>query len=167
MKYPVGIQTFSEIREEGYVYVDKTALIYKLIDEIKFVFLSRPRRFGKSLLLSTIQAYFEGRKELFEGLAIEMLAKEWKKYPVLRFDLSGASYTRPQTIKEKLKAYLSIYEKTFELERPASPEEALRQIEERGYAERFEADNRTKIHVGVNFSTDKRTIESWEIKRIG
>ena len=73
MRYPVGIQTFSEIREEGYFYVDKTELIYRLVNENKFVFLSRPRRFGKSLLVSTIKEYFEAHKELFEGLAMESL----------------------------------------------------------------------------------------------
>lgn len=75
MKYPIGIQSFEQIREEGYVYVDKTALIYKLASEGKIYFLSRPRRFGKSLLISTLENYFLGRKELFRGLAIDSLEK--------------------------------------------------------------------------------------------
>ncbi|MDE6010219.1 MAG: ATP-binding protein [Muribaculaceae bacterium] len=89
VKYPIGIQSFSEIREGGYTYVDKTALIYRLIAKGKYYFLSRPRRFGKSLLLSTIRAYFEGRKELFEGLAIAGLEKDWEDYPVLTLSLSS------------------------------------------------------------------------------
>ena len=90
IKYPIGIQTFSNIREEQYVYVDKTQYVYELANTKKFVFLSRPRRFGKSLLTSTFHAYFSGQKELFKGLAIEQLEKEWKQYPVLHFSLSTA-----------------------------------------------------------------------------
>ena len=80
-KLPVGIQTFRKIREEGYVYVDKTALVYQIVSTSTPYFLSRPRRFGKSLLVSTFEAYFEGRKELFKGLAIEKLETEWEQYP--------------------------------------------------------------------------------------
>ena len=88
-RYPVGIQTFSEVRESGYLYVDKTRYIYDLAhDSGKAYFLSRPRRFGKSLLLSTMQAYFEGRRELFEGLVIAELETEWESHPVIRLDLS-------------------------------------------------------------------------------
>lgn len=89
VKYPIGIQSFEKIREEGYLYVDKTALIYRLIQRGQYYFLSRPRRFGKSLLLSTIEAYFEGRKNLFEGLAMSELEKEWKNHPVLKISLSS------------------------------------------------------------------------------
>ena len=88
MKYPIGIQSFSQIREDGYVYVDKTALIYDLVTTGKIYFLSRPRRFGKSLLVSTLENYFLGRKELFRGLAIDSLEKEWNTYPV--FHIRGA-----------------------------------------------------------------------------
>ena len=92
-KYPVGIQTFEEIREKGYLYIDKTKYIVDFREKgMKYVFLSRPRRFGKSLFASTLQAYFEGRKELFEGLAIADYEKEWVKHPVLHFDLSGAKH---------------------------------------------------------------------------
>ena len=83
VKYPIGIQDFEKLRSEDYLYVDKTEIIYRLVNNGSYIFLSRPRRFGKSLLLSTIKAYFEGKKELFEGLAIESLEKEWKRYPVL------------------------------------------------------------------------------------
>ena len=82
MKYPIGIQSFSEIRTKDFVYVDKTSLLHRLVTEGKYYFLSRPRRFGKSLLLSTFEAYFEGRKELFEGLAISKLEEEWERYPI-------------------------------------------------------------------------------------
>ena len=86
--YPCGVQTFSDIIEEGMVYVDKTALIYKMVKKYKYVFLSRPRRFGKSLLSSTLDSYFSGLKDLFKGLAMEQLEKDWVEYPVLHFDLS-------------------------------------------------------------------------------
>lgn len=90
-KYPVGIQTFSEIREENYVYVDKTKYIVDFIrNGSKYLFLSRPRRFGKSLFVSTLQAYFEGRKNLFDGLALGDYEKEWVKYPVFHFDVGKA-----------------------------------------------------------------------------
>ena len=102
IKYPVGIQTFPEIIEEGYLYVDKTELIYDLVTTNKFVFLSRPSRFGKSLLLSTIEAYFEGRKNLFEGLAVSDLERAWKKHPVLRADLSPESYESPEKLEKRL-----------------------------------------------------------------
>ena len=82
-RLPTGIQTFSEIREGNYIYVDKTALVYRLTHEHKYVFLSRPRRFGKSVLCSTLKSYFEGRRDLFEGLAMEQLETEWRKHPVL------------------------------------------------------------------------------------
>jgi len=82
-RYPLGIQTFENIIKGNYVYVDKTALVYELTHEMKFCFLCRPRRFGKSLLVTTIQAYMEGKKELFKGLAIDDLEQEWESYPVL------------------------------------------------------------------------------------
>ena len=88
-KYPVGIQTFSELRTKGYLYIDKTEYVYRMThSNSKYMFLSRPRRFGKSLLTSTLRTYFEGQKELFEGLAIEKLETEWTQYPVLHFDMS-------------------------------------------------------------------------------
>ena len=89
-KYPVGIQTFSEIRKGGYVYIDKTDLVWQMTHEAKFIFLSRPRRFGKSLLTTTLDSYFQGRKDLFEGLKIMELEKEWEQYPVIHVDLSDA-----------------------------------------------------------------------------
>lgn len=92
-RLPVGIQTYSEIMEKDYLYIDKTAFIVKMINLSKYIFLSRPRRFGKSLLVSTLQAYFEGRKELFNGRYIHRVEKDWTVYPVLRFDMSLNSAT--------------------------------------------------------------------------
>ena len=102
MKYPIGIQNFKDIRMGGYVYVDKTALIYKLADLGKYYFLSRPRRFGKSLLISTLEAYFQGKKELFGGLALERLETEWKSYPVLHLDLNVDKYSTPDNLDQVL-----------------------------------------------------------------
>ena len=102
-KYPVGIQTFEEIREKGYLYVDKTKYIVDFREKgMKYIFLSRPRRFGKSLFASTLQAYFEGRKELFEGLAIADYEKDWMKHPVLHFDMSGAKHMGIEQLKRYL-----------------------------------------------------------------
>ena len=88
-KLPIGVQSFEKLRRGGYLYVDKTDLIYKLVTEGRQYFLSRPRRFGKSLLTTTLQAYFEGQNDLFKGLAIEKLETEWKKYPVFYLDFAG------------------------------------------------------------------------------
>ncbi len=102
MLYPIGIQSFEKIRQGGYVYVDKTDLIYKIAKTGQYYFLSRPRRFGKSLLLSTMEAYFQGKKELFDGLAIASLEKDWTEYSVLHFDLGGASYADMDSLNDKL-----------------------------------------------------------------
>ena len=102
-KLPIGIQTFEKLRKEGYLYVDKTALVWQMVSTSTPYFLSRPRRFGKSLLLSTFEAYFEGKKELFEGLAIEDLEQEWVTYPVLHLDLNGSCFmvTRSRNVVRK------------------------------------------------------------------
>lgn len=117
MLYPIGIQDFEYLRRDGYVYVDKTALVYKLAHTGKYYFLSRPRRFGKSLLVSTMEAYFRGRKDLFEGLAVASLEKEWKEYPVLRLDLSGKSYDAPNVLLEVFDDCLSKWEKQYGAEK--------------------------------------------------
>jgi hypothetical protein len=111
--YPIGIQTFSDIRDLNAVYVDKTELIYKLTHSARYVFLSRPRRFGKSLLCSTFQSYFEGRKDLFTGLAMEQLEKEWTEYPVLRFDLSSVKSEDLDEVKENIEDQLERYEDIY------------------------------------------------------
>ena len=113
MKYPIGIQTFANIINEGYLYVDKTALVYKLANDSKYYFLSRPRRFGKSLLVTTLEAYFQGRKELFEGLAISKLETEWKQYPVLHIDLNAADYRSEEALTSILNGHLYYFEETY------------------------------------------------------
>ena len=109
-RYPLGIQTFEEIRRNNQYYVDKTYLIYNIVKGSKNNFLSRPRRFGKSLLVTTMQAYFEGKKDLFKGLAIEKLEKEWVKYPVIHLDLSRGKYYEIQVVHSTLNAVLGFYE---------------------------------------------------------
>ena len=108
--YPIGIQTFEEIRKGRYVYVDKTELIYKLVNSGKYFFLSRPRRFGKSLLISTLEAYFSGRKELFEGLAIERLENGWMEYLVPHLDLNTQKYDTSKALLDVLEENLEKWE---------------------------------------------------------
>lgn len=111
---PVGIQTFSELREGNYLYVDKTEYVYRMAcSGVKYYFLSRPRRFGKSLLTSTLRCYFEGCKELFEGLAIDRLEKEWASYPVLHFDMSFAKHVNKETLETMLNMQLCRYESMY------------------------------------------------------
>ena len=112
-KYPIGIQTFAEVIRGGYVYIDKSDLVWQLQNYTKFIFLSRPRRFGKSLLSSTLHAYFDGDRKLFEGLKIMLLEKEWKQYPVLHFDLSGAKHLPAQGVREELIRLVREYEKVY------------------------------------------------------
>ena len=116
MKYPIGIQSFSNIREDGYAYVDKTTLIYSLVTEGKVYFLSRPRRFGKSLLVSTLEAYFQGKKELFEGLAIDGLERGWKRHPVFHIDFNGDDYLESGMLEEAIEGYLREWEKRYGVE---------------------------------------------------
>ena len=113
MLYPIGIQSFEKIRQGGYVYVDKTDLIYKIAKTGQYYFLSRPRRFGKSLLISTMEAYFKGRKELFDGLAVASLEKDWTEYPVLHLDLSGVAYNQEEVIAKVLSNALCKWEKEY------------------------------------------------------
>lgn len=112
-RLPVGIQTFSEVIDRDCLYVDKTEYIYKMTRYSKYIFLSRPRRFGKSLLVSTIQSYFEGRRELFKGLYIDSVEKEWAAYPVLRFDMSTAKHGGPEELTQELSSKLSKYELVY------------------------------------------------------
>ena len=112
-KYPIGIQTFSEIVRNKMVYVDKTDLVWQLVDYAKFIFLARPRRFGKSLLSSTIHSYLAGERELFEGLKIMELEEEWREYPVLHFDLSGARHLPVEGVRDELNALLEPYEEQY------------------------------------------------------
>ena len=124
--YPIGIQSFEDLRNNNNVYVDKTELIYRLANTNKVYFLSRPRRFGKSLLVSTLDAYFRGRKDLFQGLAMERLEKEWNVYPVLHIDFSMTKYTTMADLNERLNLQLCEWERIY----GSAPEEE-------GYAARF------------------------------
>lgn len=113
MKYPIGIQDFVKLRQGGFAYVDKTKFVYKLADEGSYYFLSRPRRFGKSLFLSTLEAYFLGRKELFEGLAIYDIEKEWKSHPIFYIDLNTANFRDENSLYEVLNSHVSVWEEMY------------------------------------------------------
>ena len=112
-KCPLGVQTFEKVISEDLLYVDKTQYIYSLTQNYRYVFLSRPRRFGKSLLASTLHSYFAGKKELFKGLAIEKLETEWTEHPVLHFDMSTAKHMDKETLEQELSGKLSDYEKIY------------------------------------------------------
>ena len=111
--YPVGIQNFESLRKDGFFYVDKTALMHRLVTTGRYYFLSRPRRFGKSLLISTLEAYFQGKKELFEGLAVAELEKEWKQHPVLHLDLNTQNYNSITALEDILNEALTGWEKMY------------------------------------------------------
>ena len=113
MKYPIGIQSFEQIIEDGYVYLDKTALVYDLVTNGKIYFLSRPRRFGKSLLVSTLKCYFEGKKELFKGLAIDKLEKEWKQYPVFHLSFGGQNFVELYALDKVLEEFVAMAERIY------------------------------------------------------
>ncbi len=113
MKYPIGIQTFEQLIEDGYVYVDKTDLVYRLVTQGKIYFLSRPRRFGKSILVSTLKSYFLGKRELFRGLKIENMEKEWNVHPVFVLSFGTGDYTRPGTLEESLNQFITNAEKIY------------------------------------------------------
>ena len=128
MKYPIGIQSFERIIEDGYVYVDKTDLIFRLTHEGSIYFLSRPRRFGKSLLVSTLENYYLGRKELFRGLAIDGLETEWAVHPVFHVDFNGGNFANPGELEQKINFYLTQWEQQYNL--PVRTNEL-------GYGDRF------------------------------
>ena len=113
MKYPIGIQDFESIINGGYVYVDKTALVYRLVTEGKIYFLSRPRRFGKSLLVSTLEAYFKGKKDMFNGLAIDSLEKEWAEYPVFHLSFGGENFLKHGALDTKLENIIGVWETEY------------------------------------------------------
>lgn len=176
LRYPVGMATFSELIEEGYAYVDKTQFIQPLLRHGKFIFLSRPRRFGKSLLLSTLQAYFEGRRELFRGLAAYRMNLDWTPSPVLRFDFNSEEFDREDGLDILIGGFLKKYEKIYGCAEQSlsisqqynkSVKEALDQIRDRDYAGRFAMDSRKIYLIGANFEVkkDKRGLE-YEIKEI-
>ena len=108
--YPIGIQNFESLRKDGYLYIDKTALIYQMVTTGRYYFLSRPRRFGKSLLISTVEAYFQGKKELFEGLAMASLEKEWLEHPIFHMDLNAEKYSDGASLESILRRHLNFWE---------------------------------------------------------
>ena len=113
-KCPIGIQTFEEIINKGYLYIDKTEYIYRMThSDGTYFFVGRPRRFGKSLLVSTMQSYFEGKKDLFKGLAMEQLEKEWIKYPVIHLDMSGGKYMSEDQLQRYLIDLVEEQERKF------------------------------------------------------
>ena len=114
MLYPIGIQNFEKLRQGGFSYVDKTDLIHQIAKNGGYYFLGRPRRFGKSLLVSTMEAYFQGKKDLFKGLALEKLENEWTEYPVLHLDLSGKEYKSMEDLDVRLDRHLSLWESNFD-----------------------------------------------------
>ena len=123
-KLPIGIQTFEDNRRDNYLYVDKTAFVWRIANTGKPYFLSRPRRFGKSLLLSTFEAYFKGKKELFEGLAIEQMEKDWRQFPVLHLDLNAKKYETPEDLNAMLNQHLEKWESQYgDEKKDRSPEE--------------------------------------------
>ena len=135
MLYPIGIQDFEKIRKDGFVYVDKTDLVYKMVQKGGYYFLSRPRRFGKSLLVSTMEAYFSGKKELFTGLALADLEKDWIQYPVLRFDLSGKQYKCISDLTETLFQHLVKLEGLYGVKPQfESPEARFKDVIDAAYA---------------------------------
>jgi len=134
VNYPIGIQTFSEIRNNDFLYIDKTKYIYEITHPGKYVFLSRPRRFGKSLLTSTFDSYFRGCKDLFKGLAIEKLEKDWTEYPVLHFDLSDIKKGTVEDFEENVNSSLASMEEEFGIAKTSdSPGTRLKDLVERIY----------------------------------
>ncbi len=124
IRYPIGMQNFSKMREGGFLYVDKTAILYKLIHNPGYYFLSRPRRFGKSLMLSTLEAYYQGRRELFKGLALDSLTNDWEPRPVLHLDLNAREYRDRESIIAHLNLHLELWEKQYNCAKPnRAPEE--------------------------------------------
>lgn len=129
-KLPIGIQTFSKLITENYIYVDKTDIIYDLISSGKYYFLSRPRRFGKSLFISTLESLFSNEKELFENLAISRLTYEWKKYPIIKISFASLDHASPEDLKNSLKLHLHNVANSYNitLNRSLSPSQMLQQM---------------------------------------
>lgn len=146
MKYPIGIQNFQSLRMDGYVYVDKTALIYQLADRGRYYFLSRPRRFGKSLLISTMDAYFRGRKELFHGLALETLEKDWTVYPVVHIDLNTGKYDSEDALFHVLNDYLCKLEDMY----GKYPSEVTPELRFKGIIERIAKKHNQRVVILVD-----------------
>jgi hypothetical protein len=135
IKYPVGLQDFENIRKDNFLYVDKTDLIYKLVSNSKYVFLNRPRRFGKTLLTSTLHYYFDGRKDLFVGLAMERLEKDWTTYPVLHFDLGRMKELTAEELRQALHELLNKYDKSYGITTSGTPGGRLDALIQEAYSQ--------------------------------
>ena len=146
MKYPIGIQNFAKVRQDNYVYVDKTALIYQLADRGSYYFLSRPRRFGKSLLVSTMAAYFSGQKELFHGLALEQLEKNWIVYPVIYLDLNTGKYDSEDALFHVLNDFLCKLEDIY----GKYPSEVTPELRFKGLIERIAKKHNQRVVILVD-----------------
>lgn len=183
VRYPIGDQDFKSVREGGFVYVDKTGYIEKLLAGSKYYFLARPRRFGKSLFLSTLRYFFEGRKDLFKGLSIDSKEWKWESFPVLYIDLNQSRFVEEGVLDGVLDNLFRKWERDYgvstiagelesrftnietpeyiyiiELKYDVTPAQALRQIEEKQYARKFTSDPRKLFKIGVSFSSEKRRI---------
>ena len=146
MKYPIGIQNFQSLRMDGYAYVDKTALIYQLADRGRYYFLSRPRRFGKSLLVSTMAAYFRGQKDLFHGLALEQLEKDWTVYPVIYLDLNTGKYDSEDALFHVLNDFLCKLEDVY----GKYPSEVTPELRFKGLIERIAKKHNQRVVILVD-----------------
>lgn len=181
--FPIGEQDFANIRRDKMVYIDKTQHIYNIVRDRGKYFFFRPRRFGKSLLLSTMRYYFEGQHNLFEGLAIDSLEKEWRKRPVIYLDLSRGRTLDMASLHSMINNNLAEYETLYHVEPQETDsystrltiyvvefkinenaEAALQQIEDKQYAKPFENVGRTVYRIGINFSTKTKRIDDWKIK---
>ena len=172
VNYPIGIQTFDKIRQDGYLYIDKTKYIYEITHPGQYVFLSRPRRFGKSLLTSTFEAYFSGRKDLFKGLAIEKLEKDWTEYPVLHFDLSDIKKGTVEDFEENVNSSLASMEEEFGIAKTSdSPGTRLKDLVERIYKkngkqvvlliDEYDAPLLTVLHAPERLETMRTELQSF------
>ena len=167
--YPIGEQDFPSLRKSGRIYVDKSEYVYRMThSDSKYMFLSRPRRFGKSLLISTLHAYFEGRKELFEGLAIESFEKDWEPYPVIRLDMSLAKHEEPEARTARGRVDLVMRSKTdlylIETKLNDNARAAMHQIDLKDYAARFSTCSLPVTKVAIAFDCATHTLSDWIIE---
>lgn len=157
MKYPIGIQNFASLRRDGYVYVDKTEIIYRMVNSGRYYFLSRPRRFGKSLLVSTLEAYFRGQQELFKSLAIEHLEKDWTVYPVLHLDLNTGIYNSQNALYEVLNDFLAKLETVY----GTFPSETTLELRFKGIIQRIAEKEGQRVVILID-EYDKPLLQSFD-----
>ena len=168
-RYPIGIQNFEQLRNRNCVYVDKTELVYRLANTDSVYFLSRPRRFGKSLLVSTLEAYFQGKKDLFKGLAMERLEKDWNVYPVFHIDFSLTKYTTLFDLQEQLNLFLLRCEKVYGAEKEEkTPAARLQGMIRRAYEQTSSESFTTDIerHMIVKVPSDKPALTAYAVANL-